>query len=146
MAEIKDAKNRVPTKQSAVVTAVKPVRPPASTPVADSMNAPEVVVPTRAAKVVARASAIMGRSIFGRLPSLSKKPARAETPMSVPMVSTNAITKIVSTTGKNPHVKMLCRSNLRKTGPRLGGRLIQPVGAGEVPDTKESREVASTPV
>ena len=73
MAEMKGAKNNVPTKQSAVVTAVSPVRPPASTPVADSMKAPEVVVPIKAAKVVARASAIMGRSICGQVAVLVEK-------------------------------------------------------------------------
>ena len=60
IAEINGAKNSVPTKQSAVTTEVNPVRPPASTPVADSMYAPEVVVPITAAKVVASASAIIG--------------------------------------------------------------------------------------
>src|SRR5208337_5538324 len=105
--------------------------PPASTPVADSIYAPEVVVPITAAKVVARASAIIGRSICGRLPSLSRKPARAETPIRVPIVSTNAITRMVRTTGKKAQLKRLCKSKRKNTGSRLGGKLTHAVGAGE---------------
>src|ERR1019366_4357874 len=146
MAEMNGAKNKVPAKHSAVMTAVRPVRPPASTPVADPIEAPDVVVPITAAKVVASASAIIGRSICGRLPSLSRKPARADTPISVPMVSTKAITKIVRTTGKNPQVNRLCRSSWKNKGCRLGGRLTQPLGAGAAPVTKLRRAVARTPL
>ncbi len=46
-------------------------------PVADSTKAPEVVVPNSGESAVASASAIMGRSICGRLPCSSRKPARA---------------------------------------------------------------------
>ena len=40
-------------------------------------------MPTAAAKVVESASASIGRSIRGRLPCWSRKPARAETPIRV---------------------------------------------------------------
>src|SRR5713101_5949197 len=60
---MKGEKNNVPTKHRAVTTAVRPVRPPACTPVADSMNAPEVEVPTTAANIIDRASAIIGRDL-----------------------------------------------------------------------------------
>ena len=59
---------------------VKPVLPPISMPVADSRNAPEVVVPSTGASGVVMASTSIGRSICGRWPSLSRKPARADTP------------------------------------------------------------------
>src|SRR6185437_7232253 len=121
MAATNGEKNSAPAKHAAVTTAVIPVRPPASTPVADSMNAPDVVVPTSAAKVVDRASAIIGLSICGRLPFSSRNPARADTPINVPMVSTKAMTKIVSTTGKKPQLHALIRSSLNKIGERLGG-------------------------
>src|SRR6266705_911912 len=60
-------KKSVPRKQIAVTTAVNPVLPPASTPVADSMKAPEVDVPTKAAKITESASTVIGRSICGKL-------------------------------------------------------------------------------
>src|SRR5205807_351907 len=125
MAATKGEKNNVPAKHDAVMIAAKPVLPPASTPVADSIYAPAVVVPTSAAKLVDSASTIMGRSISGRLPCSSRKPARADTPIRVPMVSTKAIMKIVNTTGKNPQLQAPLKSNLKKTGKRLGGELIQ---------------------
>src|SRR5512135_380848 len=130
MAAIDGEKNRVSAKQAAVIKEAKPVRPPASIPVADSMYAPAVVVPTNGANIVASASVSMGRSICGNSPFSSRKPARADTPISVPIVSTKAITKIVSTTGKKLQLNTPEKSSLRKTGARLGGALIQACGRG----------------
>ena len=134
MAPTNGEKKSVPTKQSAVTTAVRPVRPPASTPVADSMNAPEVVVPTMEAKMIESASAAMGRSICGRFPFSSRNPARAETPINVPIVSTKAMMKIVRTTGKKPQVRTPEKSSLRKIGESEGGMLTQALGAGATPN------------
>jgi len=52
-------------KSAAMKTVVNPVRPPACTPAADSMNAPEVVVPTSAANTVANASHSIGCAMRG---------------------------------------------------------------------------------
>ena len=70
-----------------------------SSPAADSTNTPEVVVPNIGAGVVASASTSM---VF---PFLSRNPARAKSPIKVPMVSTKAVMKIVSTTGKAPQLR-----------------------------------------
>src|SRR5947209_18717078 len=94
-------KNSVPRKQIAVTTAVNPVLHPASTPVSDSMKAPQVDVSSKAAKITESASTVIGRSMCGKFPLSSRNPARADTPISVPMVSTKAIIQIVSTIGKN---------------------------------------------
>src|SRR5207244_11624960 len=56
-------KKSVPRKQIAVTTAVNPVLPPASTPVADSMKAPEVDVPTKAAKITETHRALNVRQV-----------------------------------------------------------------------------------
>jgi len=67
-----------------------------------------------------------------------EKTPRAPNSNESAMVSTKAMMKM-SGQRKNPQVKMLCRSNLKNTGARLGGRLIQPVGGGATPVRKESR-------
>jgi hypothetical protein len=66
--------------------------------------------------------------------------------MSVPMVSTNAMTKIVRTTGKNPQVNRLCRSNWKEHGLQAGRTADPTVGAGATLVTKLRRAVARTPV
>jgi len=128
-------KNSVPRKQIAVTTAVNPVLPPASTPVADSMKAPEVDVPIKAAKITESASTVIGRSMCGRFPFSSKNHARADTPISVPMVSTKAIIKIVSTIGKNPQFSAPQKSMLNSIGEMLGGKLTHAFGRAATPVT-----------
>src|SRR5205809_7603221 len=123
-------KNSVPRKQIAVTTAVNPVLPPASTPVADSMKAPEVDVPTKAAKITESASTVVGRSICGKFPFSSRNPARADTPISVPIVSTKAIIKIVSTIGENPQFSAARKSTLNRSGEKLGGNLTHAIAGG----------------
>src|SRR5437870_12339598 len=95
-------KNSVPRKQIAVTTAVNPVLPPASTPVADSMKAPEVDVPTKAAKITDSASTVIGRPICGNFPFSPSNPARADTPTHVPIAPTQHIIQIEITIGKHP--------------------------------------------
>src|SRR5215472_3953583 len=56
IADTSGAKKSDRVKSAAMKTAVNPVRPPACTPAADSMNAPEVVVPASAANTVASSS------------------------------------------------------------------------------------------
>src|SRR5437763_16363553 len=116
-------KNSVPRKQIAVTTAVNPVLPPASTPVADSMKAPEVDVPNKAAKITESASTVIGRSICGKFPFSSRNPARVDTPISVPIVSTKAIVKIESTIGKNPEFSAALKSTLNSIGEILVAQL-----------------------
>src|SRR6056297_520842 len=90
------ARNRRPT-----TSAVMPVRPPSSTPVADSMYVVTVDVPSIPPTVVPMASAISGLSMSGRLPSSSRKPATWPTPVSVPAVSKKSTKKNVNTTSEN---------------------------------------------
>jgi len=65
IAVTKGAKKSDRIKSAAMKTVVNPVRPPACTPAADSMNAPEVVVPTSAANTVANASHSIGCAMRG---------------------------------------------------------------------------------
>ena len=58
------ARNRMPA-----VSAVRPVRPPASTPEADSMNVVTVEVPVQAPATVLMASDSRASFIWGMLPS-----------------------------------------------------------------------------
>ena len=60
------------TRNSAPVTmAVRPVRPPASTPMVDSMKVEMVVQPVPEPTTVPMASTRKGFSMWGKLPSLS---------------------------------------------------------------------------
>ena len=68
---------------TAVVTAVRPVRPPSETPDALSTKVVTVDVPRTAPAVVATASAINAPLILGSLPSLSSIFAFVETPIKV---------------------------------------------------------------
>ena len=76
------ARNMIP-----VVSAVSPVRPPASTPDADSTNVVTVEVPVKEPATVPTASDKSACFIFGILPFLSNIPARLAVPTRVPMVS-----------------------------------------------------------
>ena len=78
-------------KRTAVVSAVRPVRPPASTPEADSMKVVTVEVPVAAPAMVPMASESRASFILGILPSLSTMPAREAVPTRVPMVSNISI-------------------------------------------------------
>ena len=80
------ARNRIP-----VVKAVRPVRPPASTPDADSTKVVTVDVPVTAPTTVATESETKASFMFGIFPSLSTIPARDAVPTSVPMVSNISI-------------------------------------------------------
>ena len=73
------------------VRAVRPVRPPASTPDADSTNVVTVDVPVQAPTMVPMESDSMACFICGILPCSSSMPARAAVPTSVPMVSNMSI-------------------------------------------------------
>ncbi len=99
------------------------------------MYAPAVVVPARPANIVAIASASIGRSICGSVPSASRNPARAETPISEPIVSINAITNIVSSTPKNPTLNAPRRSSCSMIGAGFGGMLTHADGAFATPVT-----------
>ena len=70
-----------------VTMAVRPVRPPAPTPVVDSRKLVTVEVPRQAPAVVPMASAMKTRPAFGSLPFSSNSFAFSATPMTVPTVS-----------------------------------------------------------
>ena len=76
------SRNKMP-----VVIAVRPVRPPASTPAADSTKVVTVEVPVRAPHTVPTASDSKACFIWGILPSASSIFAREAVPTRVPMVS-----------------------------------------------------------
>ena len=67
------------------------MRPPASTPEADSTKVVTVEVPQQAPAMVPTASAVRASFILGILPSLSVMPAREAVPTRVPMVSNISI-------------------------------------------------------
>ena len=48
--------------------------------------------------------------------------------------------RMVSTTGKNPQLRRLGRSNCMKTGPRLGGRLTHQRARNAQPKTQKCRD------
>ena len=81
------AKSSEMKKRNAVVSAVRPVRPPSATPEADSTKVVTVEVPKIAPKEVAMESESNAPRMRGNLPSLSSILALVETPMRVPMVS-----------------------------------------------------------
>ena len=80
-----------------VVRAVRPVRPPASTPEADSTKVVTVEVPVQAPATVPIASDSRASFMLGMLPSLSTIPAREAVPTRVPMVSNMSIMQKVMT-------------------------------------------------
>ena len=80
------ARNRMPQ-----VSEVRPVRPPASTPEADSTKVVTVEVPVQAPTMVPTESESMASFIWGILPFSSSMPAREAVPTSVPMVSNMSI-------------------------------------------------------
>ena len=71
------AMNMQARKSTAVVRAVRPVRPPASTPEPDSIKVVTVEVPVQAPATVPIASASRASFICGILPSLSSISALA---------------------------------------------------------------------
>ena len=73
------------------VSAVNPVRPPASTPDADSTNVVTVEVPVHEPTTVPTASLIRASFICGIFPFSSSMPARDAVPTSVPIVSNMSI-------------------------------------------------------
>ena len=80
-------RNIATIKQRPVISAVKPVLPPAATPAEDSTNVVTVEVPNIAPVVVATASASMHLFMLRGLPFLSKSPPLEQAPYSVPRVS-----------------------------------------------------------
>ena len=86
------ARNNIP-----VTRAVRPVRPPASTPEADSTNVVTVDVPVHEPTTVPTASERSASLMFGMLPSSSTMPALEAVPTRVPMVSNiSMIQKVIT--------------------------------------------------
>ena len=94
---IKGEKNIANINKSPMITAVKPVLPPDSTPVILSIYAPTVLTPKILPAVEPSASAINAFLALNILPFSSTKPARCATPINVPIVSNTAIKSIVNT-------------------------------------------------
>ena len=91
------AMNMLSRNMTPTTRAVRPVRPPASTPAADSTKVVTVEVPVREPATVPTASASRASFILGILPSLSSRPARLAVPTRVPMVSNISMTQKVTT-------------------------------------------------
>ena len=107
-------------KSTAVVNAVRPVRPPSVTPEALSTKVVVVDVPRTAPKVVPTASAINAPLILGSFPSSSNIPAFVDTPIKVPSVSKISTNKKAKTTTKKFKENTFEKSSLKNTGARLG--------------------------
>ena len=89
------AMNMHSRKATPQVNAVRPVRPPASTPDADSTKVVTVDVPVQAPTMVPMESESRASFIWGILPFSSSMSAREAVPTSVPMVSNmSIITKV----------------------------------------------------
>ena len=111
------ARNMLARKSTPVVRAVRPVRPPASTPEADSTNVVTVDVPVHAPVTVPMASASSASRMRGMLPSLSTMPARLAVPTRVPMVSNMSMMQNVMTsvtTVNQPISPRATKSNLNR--------------------------------
>src|SRR5690606_18490465 len=80
-----------------VTTAVRPVRPPALTPAADSMYEVPLELPTRPEKVVEMASANIALPTFLGVPSGSVSPATLVTPTKVEMLSNMSVNSSANT-------------------------------------------------
>ena len=104
------------------VRAVKPERPPASTPVADSTNVVTVDVPVREPQIVPTASDVSASFIFGIRPSSSSISARDAAPTSVPIVSNisiiqNVMIRVIAV--NRPIEKKSLKSNLNKVSSTI---------------------------
>ena len=80
-----------------VTRAVRPVRPPASTPAADSTKVVMVQLPVRPPAMVAMASEVRVSFMPGISPFSSSMPPRAAAPMTVPIVSNISMMQKVMT-------------------------------------------------
>ena len=101
------------------VTAVRPVRPPADTPAALSTYGVVEDVPSAAPATMAVESANRARFRRGSLPS-SSRPARWETPTSVPVESNKSTRKKTKITLTMLRVKRPLKSICMKVGAMLG--------------------------
>src|SRR5690606_32721779 len=106
------AKNRQAINSRPTTTAVKPVRPPAATPAEDSIYGVVDEVPKAAPATIAEESANNAFFRRGNLPSFNK-PARCETPTSVPVESNRSTRKKTKITpirlAVNKPSKFICR-------------------------------------
>ncbi len=91
------------------------------------------------------ASTSIGRSISGRSPFSLRNPPRADTPIRVPMVSTNAVMKMVSTTGNARQVSAPRKSSCQTMGVMLGGMLTIARGGAATCATKATSAVTTMP-
>ena len=106
------ARHRMP-----VVRAARPVRPPASTPAADSMKVVTVEVPVQAPATVPMASDTRASFMLGISPFSLTMPAREAVPTRVPMVSNMSImqkVRIRVMAVNQPIWKKPAKSNLKK--------------------------------
>lgn len=100
IAKNRGEKNSPSEKSIATTTAVNPVLPPSSISVADSIYV--VVVPASPANTVARASVRSGSSMSERFQFSSRKPALADAPMSMPLISSRSMVNMVRIQQKTP--------------------------------------------
>ena len=98
-------------------SAVRPVRPPASTPEVDSTKVVMVVLPVSAPRQVPMASTRKGRSIPGRLPFSSSMLARLATASTVPSVEKKSPKKHTNTRISPLAVNTPLKSRLNMTLP-----------------------------
>ncbi|MNM87839.1 hypothetical protein D3C81_1000310 [compost metagenome] len=109
--------------RTATTSDVSPVRPPAATPVVDSMKAVVGLVPNIEPTVVAVASASSAALARGSSPFFIA-PVCSVTPISVPVVSNNVTSKNANTVVYNPWLKTPDKSRSKNTG--AGGTETKP--------------------
>lgn len=128
MARKNGARKSETRKQMAVMNDVKPLRPPSFTPDALSTNVVTVLVPMTAPAVVLMASTRNACFRRGMRPFFII-PARAVTPMMVPMVSNKSTNNSVKTMMTMSNEKIFWNSSLQNMGSIEGGMLAMPLNS-----------------
>ena len=104
------------------MTATRPVRPPSSTPVADSMKLVVGLVPNIPERIVPVESTIIDSLILRGSPDASKRLPASATPIKVAIVSNKSVKKKVKMTGnkaslRDPKMSSL-KNRLKKSGKK----------------------------
>ena len=139
-------KNIARRKSTATVSAVRPVRPPCSTPLALSTKVVTVEVPSTAPAVVPIASDMSAWLALGRRPFSSSMLARLETPTSVPTVSKKSTKKKASVTLQKAGCASIEKSIFMNIGESDGGMETIPSGIFATPSGIASAVTTTTPM
>ena len=136
--------NRQTRNSAAAVSAVSPVRPPASTPAALSTKLVVDEVPSTAPTAVALASDSRARRRRGKWPCSSSIPARFATPTRVPAVSKTSTSSSVRITLTMDRSRAARISSARRLD-RPGGRDTTPLNSA-APVSQPNTAMSSMPI